>query len=136
MATNTYRGELTLIKIQDGQDGAGIINVYDFYILGQSPQTFPTVPDITTTVERIINEYGWSLTVPEGFGKDSPVIWNFKRTEYGDGKVEHSEAVIASFWATAPEVLARYCATQESDISKWESVYDDTRHNYIIFSYE
>ena len=135
MAQNTYKGEITLIKIQDGQDGASVFKIYDFYRLGQISTEPPGVPESSYAIDQILQE-GWSETVPSGFGEDYPVIWNFKRTEYSDGKIEHSEAVIVSFWATAPEVLAKYSATQESDISKWEDVYDDARHNYIIFSYD
>ena len=129
---NIYKGEITLIKIKDG---AGINKVYDFYILGTSPEYSPTVPSINSTLEEITLS-GWSQEVPSGFGKDYPVVWNFKRTEFGDGEVEHSEVVVASFWATAPEVMARYSATGIGDISTWDEIFNEAIHNYIIFSYD
>ena len=129
---NIYKGEITLIKIKDG---AGINKVYDFYILGTSPEYPPIVPSINSTLEEITLS-GWSQEVPSGFGKDYPVVWNFKRTEFGDGEVEHSEVVVASFWATAPEVMARYSATGIGDISTWDEIFNEAIHNYIIFSYD
>lgn len=129
---NIYKGEITLIKIKDGN---GIIKVLDFYRLGKNPEEIPEAPSTSSTVEQILTS-GWSQEIPAEFGKDNPVVWNFKRTEYGDGLVEHSEVVVASFWATAPEVIARYSATGQGDGSTWDLVFDETIHNYIIFSYD
>jgi hypothetical protein len=134
---NIYKGEITLIKIKDG---TGITKVYDFYILGQSPDQAPAIPSTEYTVEQIISS-GWSEDIPSGFGKENPVVWNFKRTEFGDGAVEHSEVVVASFWATAPEVKAKYnvssmpAPTLEND-NGWVDEFDEIKHNYIIFSYD
>ena len=135
-----YQGEITLIKIQDGANGTGVSAMYDFYLLSASSKP-PTVPPIyidesktqLTTVEWIEKNTDWRLTMPTGLSSDTPYIWNFKRTEYGSNSVEHSEALIASFWAAAPEVIARYSANQSPP---WERDYNEETHNYIIFSYD
>lgn len=132
---NTYKGEITLIKIKDGQDGNSIVRIIDFYKLGDNAENIPGVPAANYSIFDI-ESAGWAQTMPTGFGASNPIIWNFKRTEYSDGTVEHSGVVIASFWTVTPEVKAKYCATQETDISKWDDVFNDAVHNYIIFSYD
>lgn len=132
---NIYKGEITLIKIKDGQDGNSIVRVIDFYKLGNNVENIPGAPAISYSIFDI-ESAGWSQTMPAGFGASNPIIWNFKRTEYSNGTVEHSGVVVASFWTVTPEVKAKYCATQETDISKWDDVFNDAIHNYIIFSYD
>jgi len=130
---NIYKGEITLIKIKDN---IGLTNIYDFYMLGTSPEPPPEIPSTSLTVEEILSEGKWSREIPSGFGRDYPIIWTFKRTEFDDTRVEHSEAMVASFWATAPEVMARYSATGLGDIDTWDTEFDEVKHNYIIFSYD
>ena len=132
MQGTTYKGEITLIKIKDG---TSVTRVYDFYTLGKTIEAIPAVPSEQASISEI-ELSGWSQEAPSGFGKDNPVIWNFKRTQYDDGRAEHSEAVVASFWATAPEVKAKYCATQDPNIENWSDIFNENEHNYIIFSYD
>lgn len=141
MSEQLFTGEITLIKIQDGTDGASVEGFQEFYLL-KSDAGVPMRPDAyyndggvlrPCPIDDII-KLGWSTEYPQDkFGPDYPYIWNFTRTTYGNNKISHSEAVIASYWAASPGVKAQYAINPSAT---WEEVYDESKHNYIRFSYD